>query len=132
MTTDIARSGQRQVPFLNHTLVTVTDIRLTSRKFVVNFFPMAMVSNPGPSAPDPDALTTRPQCINEYHTKIDKSTLHIVSGNLLLPCIIIRKYTQMCYCNLPTQMMEEFFHKTSSHSDNKTNVGHLNTSLAVK
>ena len=48
-------------------LVTVTDTRLTNRKFVVNVFPKdfnAMArsdSNPGAFAPDPDALTTRPQ-----------------------------------------------------------------------
>ena len=48
-------------------LVTVTDTRQTSRKFVVNFFPKEITlwpgqdSNPGPSAPDPDALTTRSQ-----------------------------------------------------------------------
>ena len=36
--TDVARSGQRQVSFLKPHLVTVTDTRQTSRKFVVNFF----------------------------------------------------------------------------------------------
>ena len=67
LTTGVARSGQRQVPFLKPHLVTVTDTRPTSRKYVVNVFPKDITSwsgqdsNPGPSAPDPDALTTRPQ-----------------------------------------------------------------------
>ena len=65
MTTNVARSGQRQVPFFKPILV--TDTRQTSRKFVVNFFPKEITpwpgqdSNQGPSAPDPDALITRPQ-----------------------------------------------------------------------
>ena len=67
LTTDVAPSGQRQVPFLKPHLVTVTDTRPTSIKYVVNIFPKDITpwsgqdSNPGPSAPDPDALYTRPQ-----------------------------------------------------------------------
>ena len=65
--TDVARNGKRQVPFLKPHLVTVTDTRPTIRKYMVNVFPKDITlwsgqdSNPGPSAPDPDALTTRPQ-----------------------------------------------------------------------
>ena len=53
---------------------TVTDTRPTSRKYVVNIFPKDITpwsgqdSNPGPSAPDPDALTTRPQRPQLYTT----------------------------------------------------------------
>ena len=67
LTTDFALSGQRQVPFFKPHLVTVTDIRLTSWKYMINIFPKDIMlwggqdSNPGPSTPSPDALTTRPQ-----------------------------------------------------------------------
>ena len=47
LTTNIARSGKRQVPFLKPHLVTVTDTRQTSRKFVVNFFPKQITPWPG-------------------------------------------------------------------------------------
>ena len=66
LTIDVARSGQRQVPFLKPHLVTVTDTRLTSRKCVVNIFPKDITilsgqdSNPGPSATDLNHENTAP------------------------------------------------------------------------
>ena len=67
LTTDVARSGKRQVPFLKPYLGNVTDTWPTSRTFVANVFPKdirlwsAHDSNAWPSAPDPDSLTTRPR-----------------------------------------------------------------------
>ena len=55
--TDISRNGQCQVTFLEPYPVTVTDTRLTSRKYVVNIFLKDITtgsgqdSNRGPSAP---------------------------------------------------------------------------------
>ena len=87
--------GQRQVPFLKPHLVTVTDTRPTSRKFVVNIFPKDITlwsgkdSNLGPS--DPDALTTRPQ----RHCITTTVTTDVVSS--LPPC----EFDWVCVTSVP-------------------------------
>ena len=78
VTTGAARGGQRQIPFLKPHLVTVTDTMPTSSRPKyddVNVFPKDITpwsdndSNPGPSAPDPDSLTTRSNFENEKSFK---------------------------------------------------------------
>ena len=82
--TDIAQSGQRQIPFLKPHLVTVTDTRLTSGKYVVNVFLKDITimqsgqdSNPRPSAPNTDASITRPQRNNLYLYKYENVCLSV-------------------------------------------------------
>ena len=82
LTTDVAQSYQKQKAFLKPHLVIVTDTRPTSRKFVV-------ISFPGPSAPDPDALTTRQQhpLQKHYESSYYRHKPHIPRhSNLLFYC----------------------------------------------